>query len=179
MKQSHFNLICHPANHPGPEIRIDGHIQRRQALLAIVFLLHDPAGRIFIPAPAVSATRTHGLWERTCFECFIAVDDANGYWEINLSPAGDWNVYRFDDYRLGMREAQAIEALPLMVERKETTLVIGCDLDLNPLATPRQQIKVGLSAVVQDVDGEHSYWALAHPGPRPDFHHPDGFVLAL
>lgn len=179
MEQSHFNLICHPENHPGAAIRVDGRIQRRHDQLAITYLLHDPSGLICIPEPAVSATRAHGLWERTCFECFIAVDDADGYWEINLSPAGDWNVYRFDDYRLGMREEAAVRALPMAIESRGPHLEIRCDLKLNPIVPPCQPIKIALSAVLETAGGEKSFWAMAHPGPRPDFHHPAGFVLAL
>lgn len=36
-----------------------------------------------------------------------------------------------------------------------------------------------ISAVIEEADGTKSYWALAHPPGKPDFHHPDGFVLAL
>ena len=33
--------------------------------------------------------------------------------------------------------------------------------------------------VIETVDGERSYWALAHPAGQPDFHHRDSFTLAL
>ena len=36
-----------------------------------------------------------------------------------------------------------------------------------------------LSAVIETTDGAMSYWALAHPSAKPDFHHPDSFVLDL
>jgi hypothetical protein len=39
--------------------------------------------------------------------------------------------------------------------------------------------RIGLSAVIEDVDGGLSYWALAHPSDKPDFHHPDSFALTL
>lgn len=39
--------------------------------------------------------------------------------------------------------------------------------------------RLGLSAVVEENDGTKSYWALAHPGRRPDFHHAESFVLEL
>ena len=32
---------------------------------------------------------------------------------------------------------------------------------------------------MKDVDGGISYWALAHPPGKPDFHHPDSFALTL
>jgi len=38
---------------------------------------------------------------------------------------------------------------------------------------------VGLSAVIEEIDGTKSYWALRHPPGPPDFHHPDCFALTL
>jgi hypothetical protein len=39
--------------------------------------------------------------------------------------------------------------------------------------------RLGLSAVIEDRSGQKSYWALAHPPGRPDFHHEDCFALEL
>jgi hypothetical protein len=36
-----------------------------------------------------------------------------------------------------------------------------------------------ITAVIEEADGTKSYWALAHPAEKPDFHHPDGFTLQL
>lgn len=38
---------------------------------------------------------------------------------------------------------------------------------------------VALSAVIEEAHGAVSYWALAHPSDKPDFHHPDSFILEL
>ena len=38
---------------------------------------------------------------------------------------------------------------------------------------------LALSTVVKRKDGRISYWALRHPSDKPDFHHPDSFVLDL
>lgn len=40
-------------------------------------------------------------------------------------------------------------------------------------------IRVGLTAVIEATDGTVSYWSLAHPPGRPDFHQAGGRVLAL
>jgi hypothetical protein len=37
----------------------------------------------------------------------------------------------------------------------------------------------GLAAVIEDGEGNLSYWALAHPPEKPDFHHRDCFALKL
>ena len=39
--------------------------------------------------------------------------------------------------------------------------------------------QLGVSAVIEETNGRKSYWALAHPPGKADFHHDDGFVLQL
>ena len=39
--------------------------------------------------------------------------------------------------------------------------------------------RAGLSAVIEEADGTKSYWALAHPPGKPDFHRAEGFALEL
>ena len=39
--------------------------------------------------------------------------------------------------------------------------------------------EAAIAAVIEEANGTKSYWALAHPSEKPDFHHPDGFVLEL
>ncbi len=53
------------------------------------------------------------------------------------------------------------------------------DLHLLPGLTDEVPLRLGLSAVLEMKDGSLSYWALAHPPGKPDFHHPDSFALTL
>jgi hypothetical protein len=39
--------------------------------------------------------------------------------------------------------------------------------------------RLGLAAVIEEANGRLSYWALAHPPGKPDFHHSDCFALEL
>jgi len=52
-------------------------------------------------------------------------------------------------------------------------------LRIEPGILPEATTKLGLSAVIEEADGTKSFWALAHPPGRPDFHHPDCFALTL
>jgi len=36
--------------------------------------------------------------------------------------------------------------------------------------------RLGLAAVIEEASGRKSYWALAHPPGKPDFHHSDCFA---
>jgi hypothetical protein len=39
--------------------------------------------------------------------------------------------------------------------------------------------RLGLAAITEDTRGGKSYWALAHPSGKPDFHHFDCFAHEL
>ncbi|MFC7379345.1 DOMON-like domain-containing protein [Brevundimonas sp. GCM10030266] len=125
-----------------------------------------------VPWPAVVAgERADGLWQHTCFEAFIPTGD--GYLEFNMSPSCQWASYHFESYRSGMKPAEAQVAVRLQ-DGDEDYIVIEADLDLPPKAA-----FIGLSAVIEDIEGNISYWALAHAPGKPDFHHPDSFALVL
>jgi len=129
--------------------------------------------------PAEAPGRRHGLWEGTCFELFLGLKDSPRYWEFNLSPAGHWNVYRFESYRQGMVEETAITALPLRVQRREDSLSMALELDLRAIVPAGRALEAAIAAVLKSREDEASYWALTHPGPEADFHRRDGFILEL
>lgn len=154
--------------------------------------------------PDPKAGRKDELWRHTCFEAFVRAGASSAYHEFNLAPSGDWACYRFDDYRQGMEPEPRIgdpgigtylRWEPLDPDRRDGLSQSGLDtydrfeapffmltarLDMSrtmlPLDEPWQ---IGLSAVIEERNGDKSYWALAHPPGAPDFHHPDCFALQL
>jgi hypothetical protein len=56
--------------------------------------------------------------------------------------------------------------------------VLSAILDDPALAFP-SNFEVAISAVIEELDGTKSYWALAHPPGQPDFHHPACFAGQL
>jgi hypothetical protein len=49
-------------------------------------------------------------------------------------------------------------------------------IDRLPALSRKTPWRLGLSAVIEDKAGHMSYWALAHPPGKPDFHHMDCFA---
>ena len=140
------------------------------AELTLRYELSGDLARIVVPDAAATA-RVDGLWEHTCFEAFIS-QGGDAYSEFNVSPSTEWAAYRFDGYRQGM----APLALPW--PRIETRR--GADtLDVQVTLARPPGSRLGLTAVIEEVGGRLSYWALAHPADQPDFHHAGGFTLAL
>jgi hypothetical protein len=56
------------------------------------------------------------------------------------------------------------------------TLDATLELDHLPDLPRKAFWRLGLSALIEDTSGRKSYWALAHPSGRPDFHHADCFA---
>ncbi len=160
-------------------LSLSGGIARCGDRLAIRYRLQGPLHTVAIPAPAASPMRLDDLWQSTCFECFVAAAGAAPYWEFNLSPAGHWNLYRLAGYRDGLEPEPTLAVLPFRVQRHadELALELACGLPQGLAIAPALELAV--TAVIQLQDGSLSHWALAHPGPGPDFHRRDGFRLRL
>lgn len=163
-------LTLFPDAEPVYPKAISVEFERDGGLLWLRYVVDDNPDFIAWPGRA-PVGRADDLWRHTCFEAFVSTDD--GYREFNLSPSGQWASYRFDGYREGMRPAD------------EVCVVEGLDGGSDHVALegrielPFDARKLGLSAVIETIDGMKTYWALTHPSDKPDFHHPDSFVLDL
>jgi hypothetical protein len=156
-----------------------GTVARQDPFLLIQYTLLGEIDRVAIPAPAKKPARKANLWEQTCFEFFLSIKNSPVYWEFNLSPAGDWNIYRFDDYRQGMQEEPAYTALPFSIESESDAFSLSLKLDLDEIIPVGRVLDVGISAVTQLTDGKMTHWALTHPGTKADFHRREGFTIKL
>jgi hypothetical protein len=176
-------FVCHPET-PAPAIRsIDANAALRpDGTLALSFRLDGDAGRLTIP-PTLCGERADGLWRHTCFEAFVAFADQTNYLEFNFSPSGQWAAYAFSAYRQRDPQADPQGAPEIKVQRDENGLMLATQIPAGVLPPNIRASNLGLSAVVESMDGQLSYWALRHPTgqptPKPDFHRRDTFALAL
>ena len=175
------DLGCHPS---APAQRVDN-IQvlvRRSASdeLHMKYFLNGDIPQIRIPLASTPCIGTQ-LWQHTCFEAFIAAPGEPGYYEFNFSPSRDWAAYRFDDYRTNMSVATLQGAPRLEVHGGDERLELTARVPLAGLAllAGEPQLRLALAAVSEAAGGRLTYWAVQHAPGKPDFHHPDGFVLEL
>lgn len=173
-------LIRHPAAHAVHVHHIDAQVSvLRTAILQIQYLLGGDVAQLRMPADT-APRRADNLWQHTCFEAFISAANISRYCELNFAPSGEWAAYRFDAYRLGMTPIEI--APPIITTRREkNTLILDVSVDLTTILAIREYsaLRLALSAVIEQSDCALSYWALAHPPGKPDFHHPDNFALTL
>ena len=147
--------------------------------ITLCYQLTGDLSRIRIPEPQPASPK-EGLWNHTCFELFIAPENATAYYEFNFSPSGQWAAFAFSDYR--QRIPWPIKHPPVSTLLKtENGLTLTSRIPAPDLlaegGSPR--FLLGLTAVIESINGELSYWALHHPSGRPDFHDPAGFVCRL
>jgi hypothetical protein len=179
MNRRNFSLEPLPGDSPLPSLTITGSITRRGDKLAVRYHLRGDPAELLVPAPADRPARRHGLWAATCFEFFLGVKGQARYWEFNLSPAGDWNVYGFAGYRHGIAEERAFGSLPVRVRRRRDSLLVAVEAAVGLIVAADRPIEVGIAAVIQLAGGGLTYWALTHPGPQADFHRRESFLVEL
>ena len=177
MTSRDFGLQPFPGTAPPFPLGITGLITRRGHTLTVRYELRGELAAVALPGGAEPPLRRHGLWEETCLEFFLAPKNSPRYWEFNLSPAGDWNVYAFESYRRGMQEEPAFATLPFKVGQAPAALVLSLQVDLAGLIPTGENLEAAISAVIRGQDGGVTYWALAHPGPKPDFHRREAFLI--
>ena len=168
-----FSLQPHPQTPPPRVQAVAANLRVSDGLAWLTYAVSN-TDEMKLP-PSIPPERTDGLWQTTCFELFVA-GRGEGYRELNFSPSSAWAAYRFDGYRSGMK------TLPLhsrpdvttIAGDKSFTLIAAIDARLLPSGS-----RIALSAVIEELDGTKSYWALAHPPGQPDFHHPACFAATL
>jgi hypothetical protein len=185
-----MRLQPHPGERPAaaPRAVTGGAARLPGGALRLAFRIEAELAALRLPAPAAPA-RADGLWRHTCLEAFVRAEGGPGYVELNFSPSGAWAAYGFDGYRAGMRPLDLPAAPPARWTRAAGALALDAEVPAAALAAlgPRPAaaggtgtpLRVGLAAVIEDDSGTITHWALRHPADRPDFHHPEGFVLAL
>jgi len=173
-------LNIHPDSH-GPEAaQIEVEIARSGGdRWLLSYVVTGTIGDIRLP-PITDAARRDELWRHTCFEAFVRSRSNAAYYEFNFAPSTQWAAYGFTGYRSGMSPTE-ISTPAINVEADAGRFVLTAVL--NPRELPGLSsgfpLQVGLSAVIEDQRGDKSYWALAHPPGKPDFHHSDGFAIEL
>lgn len=177
------SLVPFAPERRGPVRVLTVRVERTHQTLDLQYTLEGNLSRIRIPSrrPAVAMNE---LWKHTCFEAFIVpspgadTHDA-AYRELNFSPSSEWAAYSFDRYREGMAPIAMTSPPDIRTEHTVNELRVNVRVDLAPLVDTTRNIRLALSAVIEDDTGAISYWALKHAPDRPDFHHPAGFILEV
>jgi hypothetical protein len=169
-------MICH-ANTPAEAVAaftvdIERKVPDRVWIRYQIFAPHA-ALRLSVPAEPV---RANGLWQTTCFEAFVRRSGQESYCELNFAPSRQWAAYSFKRYRCGMADLPMAFPPNIFTEASEMDYSLEAIFALPP-GFAAADIEIGITGVIEEVQGTKSFWSLNHPRGAPDFHHPDCFVL--
>lgn len=138
--------------------------------LQVEFRLHDEQQHVLWPQHSSGMTRADFLEKSTCFELFLQQVDHPNYVNVQITPRGLWNAYRFSQYRQPKQipplHEQHLTLEQLHIEHHRLALV----LDLAKLYPRGSMIRLGLSALLAHPHALHSDWSLQHSGESADSH---------
>lgn len=168
-----LSLKPHPENIKAPKIHIDVKVELsggpRDAVLRAHFKVSGETEKILY-TPDATPERKHDLWKNTCFEIFFGDAAEKKYWEVNGAPSESWNFYRFDSYRSPLKE----ESEKARVKKlSENEMLI--ELPVYSFLKSQKDFLVGVSAVIEDIHHEKSYWSIKHAA-KPDFHARENWI---
>lgn len=181
-----YRLVCHPqgAQHVTPGTSLTANLlMEPDGGLRLSYHCLTAAGTVRFPPPKPSVV-ADDLWRTTCCELFVGCKDAPVYREFNFSPSGEWAMYDFAAYRersgnAGMLQSAAMPSIDFSETPEGWTLMATVPAVLLQEFTGKdgRELRFSLTCVLEATDGRLSYWALAHPQTRPDFHDRGGFIL--
>jgi hypothetical protein len=176
----HFQLTPFDPLPVNFNLNVGGSISRLNAeTIQIHYQLSGDLNAVAIPQRTNPPVRRDELWTTTCLELFIGEKGTLPYWEYNLSPNGDWNIYKLTDYRSNLTPEQNYQDLASAMHSGAShfELNVVCPIPVDLKTSPK--LDIAICAVIQLKQGSISYWALNHGGAEADFHRRDGFVLSL
>ena len=172
------SLSRHPESRCVAAARVEVELLRQGAgTLLLSYVVYGNVGELRLP-PITAPARRPDLWQQTCFEAFVGTAAGAAYYEFNFAPSTQWAAYRFSSYRNGMSVATEITPPDIEVHSAPGRYTLQAALNPHELADLPRDVgwRLGLAAITEDTRGGRSYWALAHPPGKPDFHHFDCFA---
>jgi hypothetical protein len=181
IRQRSFSLTVHDQTPTDAVRSVEARVSRYpDGELCVTYSIAGDLSRLRIPPPRPKGVAER-LWQHTCCELFVQRRGVAGYHELNFAPSGEWAGYRFQAYS----EAQSVldHSLDphLQVRTSAVQLELEAAIRLERLAPEhaRDALALSVAAVIEERDGRLSYWAVAHPRGKPDFHHHDAFAVRL
>lgn len=165
------------------DVSITGSVVLLCGELHIHYTLHQAtqasSSTVFWPSAKPTACRRDGIWQSTCMELLISTPSMQRYWEYNFCPSGDWNIYHLSGYRSNLQAEPSCHQPSITQGTHSGGDELAVITQLPPSLIHEQELILAITAVVEQRNGELSYWSLQHGGSEPDFHRREGFQLRL
>lgn len=174
MRQHDYSLTAFDAIALALDARV--RLEQQAEYFKLTYLIKGDVEQLCLPTwdDKKAKQRITGLWQQSCFECFIAKQGEPTYRELNFSPSGAWNAFAFSDYRQGMQEDYSVRLLQHDYDITGNTLCVSVKFHC-PENNKAQTLALNISMIL-DIQGRQTYWAIRHP-EKPDFHRRECFLV--
>ncbi|OUR97188.1 hypothetical protein A9Q84_12745 [Halobacteriovorax marinus] len=175
MKKYHFNLI--PFKKSLNSFDIQASLELVGSNLEIEFIVKGNIKNLHLPKSLDETKRVIGLWESSCFECFILNNETLSYYEFNYSPEGHWNCFYFPKPKAPLKQSPNFEEATCVINLTDQTFSLKTTIDLYnflPGFWKKEAMSFGLTSVIE-CDEKLSYWAISHIDEKPNFHNFESF----
>jgi hypothetical protein len=142
--------------------------QRHKNTITLYFELIGTVNEYHFKNPS-KQQRADNLWKNTCFELFIANTHNNAYWEINISPSTQWNIYHFSDYKEGMKKEKNITQPIIKTTQKNNYYSLSFTSTFTQDVL-NQELQINLAVILLDLDGVRHFYSIFKNSGNVDFH---------
>ena len=175
MKKQTFILKNH--HQEKREIKVQAKLEIEKKTIKLEFnIVGERKNYIF---PSISPPkRAKELWKATCFELFFTSKNQKGYYEINISPSKQWNIYTFKGYRDFVTETE-IASNPIITmsqQKDEYTLLFESTLDEVGLT---ENLVFNLAVILLDSNNIRHFYAINRTLGAVDFHNREMWERAV
>ena len=113
--------------------------------------------------------RADELWLDSCFELFISHPHKNEYWEINISPSTEWNIYHFTSYKEDMRVSNIISTPTIKSYRYEHEYKLSFETIIQKENFDKLLL-INLCVILLDKKGVRNFYSMDRREGSPNFH---------
>lgn len=163
-----------------PSLKIEASLATHGPILKLSYKILSGLDEVLFSRSEEEHRRVIGLWESTCFECFIKKPNTTNYYEFNFSTEGHWDCFYFKRPGDQLKECELVQRPQINISHNETELSITVEIDTSQL-TPdfwnESNMEFGLTSVIEDKQNNISYWAIKHLDTKPNFHNFESFEI--
>ena len=113
--------------------------------------------------------RKDELWKSTCFELFIANSPSEEYYEINISPFGEWNIYHLNAYKVGFKEFREVSKPIIKMTKENYKYRLSFEIEFNQRIFNNEGLSFNLATIILDKNNLRHFYSIC-PRKTADFH---------
>ncbi len=154
------------------QYKVEADIKKEAKSLVCNFFVKGEMSTLDLTTPKSENKRLDNLWKFTCFEFFLKNKKQKSYIEFNANLSSQWNLYHFDDYRIGMKEHQYDYNPKVYHHLEKDSLSIDISL---PFFDDSYNFGT-LTCILIDNTGKQNFFAPMHADLKPNFHDQKSFI---